>query len=84
MLRHASTLGIRANKLHRSYPLRLRQQGHVIASSAPTVAQRNDFKHFATLKDRALRLQRRADKLRHVPRRAPLPPTTTGQKGEKN
>ena len=75
--------GIRANKLHRSYPLRLRQQGHVVASSAPTIAQRNDFKNFATLKDRALRLQRCADKLRHVPRRAPLPPTT-GQKGEKN
>ncbi|KAI2495417.1 hypothetical protein MHU86_19092 [Fragilaria crotonensis] len=72
--------GIRANKLHRSYPLRLRQQGYV-ASRPPTVAERNDFRHFATLKERALRLQRRADKLRNSRRPAPLPPTT-GQKGE--
>ncbi|KAI2512959.1 hypothetical protein MHU86_1505 [Fragilaria crotonensis] len=56
--------GIRANKLHRSYPLRLRQQGYV-ALRPPTLAQRDDFRHFATLKERALRLQRRADKLRN-------------------
>ncbi|KAI2509955.1 hypothetical protein MHU86_4520 [Fragilaria crotonensis] len=72
--------GIRANKLHRSYPLRLRQRGYV-ASRPPTLAQRDDFRHFATLKERALRLQRRADKLRNSRRPAPLPPTT-GQKGE--
>ncbi|KAI2490134.1 hypothetical protein MHU86_24436 [Fragilaria crotonensis] len=72
--------GIRLNKLHRSYPLRLRQQGYV-ASRPPTVAERDDFRHFATLKERALRLQRRADSLRNSRRPAPLPPTT-GQKGE--
>ncbi|KAI2489082.1 hypothetical protein MHU86_25511 [Fragilaria crotonensis] len=72
--------GIRANKLHRSTPLRLRQRGYV-ASRPPTLAQRDDFRHFATLKERALRLQRRADKLRNSRRPAPLPPTT-GQKGE--
>ncbi|KAI2507770.1 hypothetical protein MHU86_6666 [Fragilaria crotonensis] len=72
--------GIRVNKLHRSYPLRLRQRGYV-ASRPPTVAERDDFRHFATLKERALRLQRRADKLRTSRRPAPLPPTT-GQKGE--
>ncbi|KAI2494231.1 hypothetical protein MHU86_20288 [Fragilaria crotonensis] len=72
--------GIRVNKLHRSYPLRLRQQGYV-ASRPPTVAERDDFRHFATLKERALRLQRRADTLRNSRRPAPLPPTT-GQKGE--
>ncbi|KAI2514061.1 hypothetical protein MHU86_445 [Fragilaria crotonensis] len=72
--------GIRVNKLHRSYPLRLRQQGYV-ASRPPTVAERDDFRHFATLKERALRLQRRADSLRNSRRPAPLPPTT-GQKGE--
>ncbi|KAI2508011.1 hypothetical protein MHU86_6418 [Fragilaria crotonensis] len=71
--------GIRLNKLHRSYPLRLRQQGYV-ASRPPTVAERDDFRHFATLKERALRLQRRADSLRNSRRPAPLPPTT-GQKG---
>ncbi|KAI2493992.1 hypothetical protein MHU86_20523 [Fragilaria crotonensis] len=74
--------GIRANKLHRSYPLRLRQQGYV-ASRPPTLAQRDDFRHFATLKERALRLQRRADKLR-TSRRSPTLPPTTGQKGEGN
>ncbi|KAI2490896.1 hypothetical protein MHU86_23661 [Fragilaria crotonensis] len=39
-------------------------------------AERDDFRHFATLKERALRLQRRADKLRNSRRPAPLPPTT--------
>ncbi|KAI2506518.1 hypothetical protein MHU86_7928 [Fragilaria crotonensis] len=74
--------GIRVNKLHRSYPLRLRQQGYV-ASRPPTVAERDDFRHFATLKERALCLQRRADKLRNSRRPATLPPTT-GQKGEES
>ncbi|KAI2508102.1 hypothetical protein MHU86_6275 [Fragilaria crotonensis] len=72
--------GIRVNKLHRSYPLRLRQQGYV-ASRPPTVAERDGFRHFETLKERALRLQRRADSLRNSRRPAPLPPPT-GQKGE--
>ncbi|KAI2510654.1 hypothetical protein MHU86_3765 [Fragilaria crotonensis] len=75
--------GIRANKLHRSYPLRLRQRGYV-ASRPPTLAQRDDFLHFATLKERALRLQRRADKLRNSRRPAPLPPTTGQREGYKN
>jgi hypothetical protein len=41
--------GIRANKLHRSYPLRLRQQG-LVTPSAPTIAQRSDFRKFKTLR----------------------------------
>jgi hypothetical protein len=72
--------GIRANNLHRSYPLR--QQGY-ITPSAPTISQRADFRNFETLKDRTLRLQRRAAMLRNSQRSALMPPNTS-QKGDRN
>jgi hypothetical protein len=75
--------GIRANKLHRSYPLRLRQQGYV-TPSAPAISQRADFRTFETLKDCTLRLQRRAAAMLRNSQRSALMPPNTGQKGEKN
>jgi hypothetical protein len=74
--------GIQANKLHRSYPLRLRQQGYV-TPSAPTITQRANFRNFETLKERTLHLQRRAAMLRNSHRSALVPPNT-GQKGERH
>ena len=74
--------GIRANKLHRSYPLRLRQHGNVTPST-PTITQRAEFNNFETLKKRTLRHQRRAAMLRNSHRSALVTPNT-GQKGERN
>ena len=73
--------GIRTNKLHCSYPLRLRQQGYV-TPFAPSITQRADFLNFDTLKDHTLRLQRRVAMLRHSQRFA-FVPSNTGQKGRR-
>ncbi|KAI2500077.1 hypothetical protein MHU86_14404 [Fragilaria crotonensis] len=58
-------------------------QGYV-TSRPLTITQRDDFRLFATLKERALRLQRCADKLLRTSRRPAMLPPTTGQKGEGN
>ncbi len=50
--------GIRAYKLRRSYPHRLRQNGY-ITPSTPTVTLRANFCNFETLKERTSRFQRR-------------------------
>ncbi len=74
--------GIRANRLHCLYPLRFQQQDYV-TPSAPTIIKGADIRNFLTLKDRTLRLQRRAAMLRNSHRIAIEMPNT-GQKGEKN
>jgi hypothetical protein len=70
------------NKLRRSYPLRLRQEGYV-TPFAPTLIQRADFRTFKTLNVRILRLQRCAAMLRNSHRTALMPPNT-GQNRERN
>ena len=77
LLRHASTLVF--VPITCTAPT-LFVSDNTVMSLRPRLPLRNAtscFKHFATLKDRALRLQRRADQLRH----AQFPPPT-GQKGE--
>ena len=74
--------GIRTNKLHRSYPLRLRQQGYD-TPCAPTITQRADFRNFETLKERTLRLQHRATMLRNSHCSALVSPNT-GQTSERS
>ena len=63
-----------SNKLHCSYPLRLRQRGYVTLS-APTITQRAGFRNFETLKELTLRLQRRVAMLRSFHRFTILTPS---------
>ena len=72
--------GIRANGLHRQYPLRLRKLEHFIPSKAPTLATRANSRHLLTLHNRSVELQHRVQRLRT--RRSPYSTTVIGQKGE--
>ncbi|KAI2500410.1 hypothetical protein MHU86_14081 [Fragilaria crotonensis] len=65
----------------RSATLQFRHSRQQAPPFVPPPSPTTGICRFATLKERALRLQRRADKLRNSRRFAPLPPTT-GQKGE--
>ena len=63
---HANrTLSIRSEGIHRSYPLRLRSQGHFVGHQAPTVNHQNRCRQLAELRHQVMKLTTQVARLQH-------------------